>query len=269
MVYELYYHPGFTGRLEPILTLLADAGIKYEINRETLPHCSLHELLTVGLAGWSGLNVTAAGCRRRRGLGGTGRCRCASLLLSHPSRWRVHAGADTSDHGVSGTQARLCESPRPLVSCCLPLPLLRRLRAAVHVLIDGLRADIPAGVEEQANCLQLALNAADIWSEAYSARRADEDAMKTYLSERLPRWLDTLELFHDKTSNGGVYFFGDEPTYADFELLNSLNILDFMFGFEEFGDTLDAWKDAMESRPGVSAYLASCEPVLYPQVAKM
>ena len=88
--------------------------------------------------------------------------------------------------------------------------------------------DIPEGAEEQANCLQLALNAADIWSEAYSARQADEDALNTYLSERLPKWLDTLELFHDKTSNGGIYFFGDEPTYSDFELLNSLNIIVFM-----------------------------------------
>eukprot|EP01043_Picozoa_sp_COSAG02_P000451 COSAG02_NODE_8_length_60691_cov_104.994752_17_plen_159_part_00 len=35
MVYELIYHPGFTGRLEPILTLLSDAGIEYEISSET------------------------------------------------------------------------------------------------------------------------------------------------------------------------------------------------------------------------------------------
>ena len=40
---------------------------------------------------------------------------------------------------------------------------------------------------------------------------------------RLPRWLDMLERFHAKTSNGGAYFFGDEPTYADFELLNVRN----------------------------------------------
>eukprot|EP01043_Picozoa_sp_COSAG02_P093117 COSAG02_NODE_29663_length_565_cov_0.978541_1_plen_102_part_00 len=36
MVYELFYWPGFTGRLEPILTLLADAGIEYEISRENI-----------------------------------------------------------------------------------------------------------------------------------------------------------------------------------------------------------------------------------------
>lgn len=53
MVYELFYHPGFTGRLEPILTLLADAGIKYKINRETLSLS--HSWRTASLAGWSGL----------------------------------------------------------------------------------------------------------------------------------------------------------------------------------------------------------------------
>ena len=35
MVYELFYHPGFTGRLEPVLTLLSDAGVEYELSRES------------------------------------------------------------------------------------------------------------------------------------------------------------------------------------------------------------------------------------------
>lgn len=34
MVYELFYHDGFTGRLEPVLTLLADAGEDYTLSRE-------------------------------------------------------------------------------------------------------------------------------------------------------------------------------------------------------------------------------------------
>ena len=33
MPYELFYHPGFTGRIEPVLLLLHDAGIAYELSR--------------------------------------------------------------------------------------------------------------------------------------------------------------------------------------------------------------------------------------------
>ena len=62
---------------------------------------------------------------------------------------------------------------------------------------------IPDGAEEQANCLQLALNAADIWAECYPARQS-EDEGKEYTETRLPKWLSTLELFHDKTSGGGA-----------------------------------------------------------------
>ena len=62
---------------------------------------------------------------------------------------------------------------------------------------------IPEGAEEQANCLQLALNAADIWAECYPARQS-EDEGKEYTETRLPKWLSTLELFHDKTSGGGA-----------------------------------------------------------------
>ena len=69
----------------------------------------------------------------------------------------------------------------------------------------------PDGAEEQANCLQLALNAADIWAECYPARQS-EDEGKEYTETRLPKWLSTLELFHDKTSGGGACeCSGDEP----------------------------------------------------------
>ena len=45
-----------------------------------------------------------------------------------------------------------------------------------------------------------------------------------------------------------------------------MNILDYMYGIEMDG-LLGSWKDAMTSRPGVAAYLASAEPVLYDAVA--
>ena len=40
--YTLYYHAGFTGRIEPVLTLLADAGVQYELSREPLSAPALH-----------------------------------------------------------------------------------------------------------------------------------------------------------------------------------------------------------------------------------
>lgn len=268
MVYELFYHPGFTGRLEPVLTLLADAGVDYELSREppSQPQeksrsTALCEPTLIALNMSDDGQLPGAGDVASAVEDGVGVppffcpiLRDGEFTLAQTPAIMEFLGRK---HGCASIAYHLL----------VPLSVLMCIRADVPVLIG--HTDIPEGAEEQANCLQLALNAADIWSEAYSARQAEEDAMKTYLKERLPKWLDTLEQFHDKTSSGGAYFFGDEPSYADFELLNSLNILVFMFGVEEFGSTLDAWKDAMESRPGVSSYLASCEPVLYPQVAKM
>ena len=50
---------------------------------------------------------------------------------------------------------------------------------------------------------------------------------------------------------------------ADFALLNVLNILQFMFGFEAKPGSLADFHAAMLARPGIASYMATAEPVLY------
>ena len=133
--------------------------------------------------------------------------------------------------------------------------------------LGGRHGYTPASDTAQANCLQLALNAADIWEESYSARRG-EDQGAEFSSNRLQAWFSTLLGFKAATGSDGPYFFGAEPTYADFQLLNVLRILQFMFEVEQVDlpPALAEWQAAMEARPGVARYLEGAEPVLYDQV---
>ena len=134
--------------------------------------------------------------------------------------------------------------------------------------LGGRHGYTPASDTAQANCLQLALNAADIWEESYSARRG-EDQGAEFSSNRLQAWFSTLLGFKAATGGSdGPYFFGAEPTYADFQLLNVLRILQFMFEVEQVDlpPALAEWQAAMEARPGVARYLEGAEPVLYDQV---
>ena len=134
--------------------------------------------------------------------------------------------------------------------------------------LGGRHGYTPASDTAQANCLQLALNAADIWEESYSARRG-EDQGAEFCGERLQAWFSTLLGFKAATGSDGPYFFGAEPTYADFQLLNVLRILQFMFEVEQVDlpPALAEWQAAMEERPGAASYLlAGAEPVLYEQV---
>merc|ERR1719456_702929 len=128
----------------------------------------------------------------------------------------------------------------------------------------------PEGAEKQANCLQMALNAADIWSEGYGAR-SGEDVGKDFLENRLPIWLGVLEGSLAKSK--GPYLFGEKLTYADFEMLNTFNVLEYCYG-EAAGKTytagVRAWLAGMRQLPAVKAFFstgAGREPVLYPGVA--
>ena len=203
--YTLYYWPSFTGRVEPILLLLEDAGEAYDLVRD---------LSTVTGTDSDGVGVPAFACPvLRRG----------NFTLAQTTAILEYLGRQ---HGYM---------PR-------------------------------GGAEADANCLQLALNAADIWQEAYKARREPDEGAE-YLRERLGLWLANLAAFFAKTSGPGPFFFGPEPTFADFAVLNALNILVYMFAAGPlFPPELLAWKAAMEARPGVAANLETTEPVLYDQV---
>lgn len=131
---------------------------------------------------------------------------------------------------------------------------------------------LPAEPQEQATALQLACNAADLWSEAYAARKSNDPATQaTFISKRLVQWLAHLSsvLCHPPSS---AYFGGAKPSYADFALLNAFRTCEFMFGkgcATSYPAAVAEWLERMVSRPPVAAYLASdrCEPVLYGDVA--
>jgi glutathione S-transferase len=213
-MYELFYWPNFTGRIEPILLLLHDAGVDYTLVRD----------VSAATAQDIGAPAFASPILRQ----GHFTVAQTTAILQFLGRRHGYAPADMSE-------------------------------------------------EVQANCLQLALNAADIWSEAYKARREDDEGA-AFIAERLPRWLDQLERFFSATSGGGPFFFGTHPTYADFALLNVCNILDWMYCTAtkacdfpslkfELPKSIAVWKHAMQARAGVAAYLRDAEPVLYAEVA--
>ncbi len=131
---------------------------------------------------------------------------------------------------------------------------------------------LPAEPREQASTLQLACTAADVWSEAYAARKSsDTAAQTTFRSKRLAQWLVHLSsvLCHPPSS---LYFGGAHPSYADFALLNAFRACEFMFGAEcksSYPDAVAQWLNRMLERPAIAAFLSSerCEPVLYADVA--
>ena len=247
--YELHYWPSFTGRVEPILLLLSDAGASFTLQRAVE-------------------SVADA---------------------SHPDGEASASGGAAP--AFAAPVLRIVDEDFTLAQTTAILEFLGRRHGY-----------IPMSDTAQANCLQLALNAADMWEESYSARRsADEGA--AFLAGRLPLWLSHLARFHAACSDGGTFFFGDAPTYADFQLLNVVHILQVSLGtgassvptvrcntpalyavhvsaelsprrwqwmFAELPEPapeLEGWEAAMTSRPGVAAYLEHAEPVLYEQVA--
>jgi glutathione S-transferase len=131
---------------------------------------------------------------------------------------------------------------------------------------------LPAEPREQASTLQLACTAADIWSEAYAARKSNDAATQTtFRSKRLAQWLAHLStvLCHPPSP---LYFGGAHPSYADFALLNAFRACEFMFGAgcaSAYPAAVAEWLDRMLKRPAIAAFLSSerCEPVLYADVA--
>jgi len=127
--------------------------------------------------------------------------------------------------------------------------------------------------EEKAHVCQVALNAADIWSEAYQARMGSQqvglttDFGKTFWQgKRAEKWLQRLE--KQVKATDGDFFFGSKVTYADFCVFNVIHALRWLYGthFEEEYNNCPALKDfekAIGDRPNVKARLAKNVPVLY------
>jgi len=134
--------------------------------------------------------------------------------------------------------------------------------------------------EEKAHVLQVALNAADVWTEAYESRVGnakiglETDNGKTFWKStegkpsRGSLWLQRLEA-NVKGTEGDFLFGRTKVTYADFCVFNVMLAVREMYGahFEEEYDKcpdLKRFEDAMKARPAVRAHLEKNIPILYP-----
>jgi len=134
--------------------------------------------------------------------------------------------------------------------------------------VGTLAKTTPADPKMAANVLQLACDAADLWAEGYGARKGT-DKGKAFLDDgRCAKFMEKIEksfAFHD-----GPYFFGANPTYADFAMLNTLRTMEFCYG-DDFtakqGDVITKFRATIEARPKIADYLKRAEPILYESIS--
>jgi len=121
---------------------------------------------------------------------------------------------------------------------------------------------------------QVALNAADIWTEVYAAKKGNSrigvtaDGGATFFEKRAETWNGTMS----KNLGDEDYFGGKNASYADFAVLNTYEVAEFMFGNETASqlyksENLKNWISRMKARAAVKQYYDSePEPVLYGSV---
>jgi len=116
-----------------------------------------------------------------------------------------------------------------------------------------------------ARALQISLNIADVWSEGYESKKG-ADGGAEFLKSRFGKWLNNIE-----HSIQGKYFFGEKLTYVDFQALNVINVLEFIYGgsaTNEFAKhpKLSAWLKEVRTLHGVQAVAKKGIPVLYASI---
>ena len=131
--YELHYWPSFTGRVEPVLMLLSDAGVPFTLERAVE----------------------------------------AVADASHPDG-EAPSGSGTGAPAFAAPVLRIAEEGFTLAQTTAILEFLGKRHGY-----------LPASDTAQANCLQLALNAGDMWEESYSARRSSDEGA-AFCAGRLP-----------------------------------------------------------------------------------
>mmetsp|Transcript_7696 Transcript_7696/g.21838 ORF Transcript_7696/g.21838 Transcript_7696/m.21838 type:complete len:215 (+) Transcript_7696:25-669(+) len=126
---------------------------------------------------------------------------------------------------------------------------------------------------ESGTALMMSLNLGDVWAEAYTGRKG-ADKGDSFLSTRLPQWIQVLDGLAVRTSSGEDFLFGNDPTYVDFQLLNLVNVLEFMYGdpaaaqLRNASPRLHRIAQNVRALPAIAAYVASdrYKPVLYPSI---
>ena len=126
----------------------------------------------------------------------------------------------------------------------------------------------PTSEEEIASCDQLSADASDVCSEIFKHSK-DEDKGEAFLAPggRLAGWFAHFEKALGVTS--GPFFFGENPTYADFNLLGVIDLIQFYFE-DRFAplvmENLTNWLGACCCRNSYMAIQAAGIPVLPPSM---
>jgi len=133
--------------------------------------------------------------------------------------------------------------------------------AAVSFYLGKKFGLLPEGHEARA--IQIALNVADIWSEAYGARKGPDRGVE-YLKSRHGQWLNSLE-----GSIKGKYFFGDHISFVDCNAANLFDVLEFIYGDKHDASLhhypkLTAWWKEIKALPAFQTVTKT--PVLYSSV---
>lgn len=145
--------------------------------------------------------------------------------------------------------------------------------AAAAWLGEALGLDAPLPLKWEA--MKLGADVADIWSEAYAARKRAKnwDEASEFIAGRLAKWFGCLEASAQKhKSEDKQYMLGTTtPTYVDFLVLNVVETCKFIFGADRLAPamggapTVQAIAGMLAANEKVAATLAR-EPVLYASV---
>ena len=96
---------------------------------------------------------------------------------------------------------------------------------AIMQYLGRMHGCAPQDAQAAATALQLACTAADIWSEAYTAKKSKESgSATTFVEKRLAQWLDHLAAVLSFPP-ASPYFGGMSPDFADFALLNAFRTI--------------------------------------------
>jgi len=202
--YELYYHPGFTGRSLGIQLLLRDAGVPYK-----MVNC-IHGGQDRVVGNQQGYPVFAPPALKK-----------GDFVLSQTSVILSYLG---KKHGMA-----------------------------------------PSSDEDIAKCDQLAADTCDVVGEVLKHCK-DEDKGAAFLAPggRMAGWFAHFDKCLAVNATG-PFFFGENPTYADFALLSLIDLLQFAFD-DRFAplvsENMTAWLGASVCRNSYMAMQTEGLPIL-------
>ena len=201
--YEIFYHKGFTGRSLPIIMLLKDVGVEYEV---------------------------------------------------------VPCVQDGPDRVVGNVQGYPVFAPPALKAGNFVLSQT----SAILSYLGKKHGCAPSSDEDIAKCDQLTNDAADVTAEIFKASKSeDKGASFIAAGGRLAAWFSHFD--KALTASSGPFFFGENPTYADFAFVPVFDLLQFYFD-DRFAplvsETLTDWLSACCCRNSYMAIQASGEPIL-------